>query len=784
LKTISRSTPAWGWFALLIALFVFAGMPAARAQMAEETAKNIGKVDVRFLGVRNVSEQVVRANIQVREGTVFDEALVDRDVRHLYRTGLFELIEVKKEDVSFDKVNLVFEVTPKFRVLSVELDGNRAFSRHRLIKKVETKPNSSLDERQIKADTEKLFEYYQKKGYSQAEVNYSIERDRTTGFGRVIFRIREGLKTKISDVRFVGNDSVKARRLRKELENTRRHWMFSWLTGNGRLQDDKFEEDLDKLRDFYREKGYLDVEVARAKVQFQYPKPGHLVIVIPINEGRRYKLGRVGFSGNKIFPARFLSLALNERPGNWFTPSKLDKDVEAVEEFYGKSGYLDTRVRLHRKPNLATGAIDVDFEITEGEKVTLESIQIEGNEKTKSIVILRELVLYPGQVFDSVRMNISKLRLENTRFFETVNLTPEETDIPGRRNLKVKVAEDRTGNLTFGAGYSSLEKAVFYAELSQGNFDLFNRRSFFQGDGQKFRIRFQIGSQSNEIVLNFEEPWFLEKQLAVGFELHRAESDYTSSYYDVITTGGSIYTRKRLFELFDGQLSYGYDNIKYSDISTTSSYLAALLDSHDVSKVSFSLVRDTRDKMINTTRGNRLELTTSLAGGFLGGERNFYSVEARGAQFVPIFKAQEQVLAILLRAGMIEKYGDTTDDDLFYYNYALGGPNTLRGFEYREVGPKDPSSGEPIGGKSYGFFSLEYSLDIVSPVRFAVFYDAGFVNRGAFDFNPSSYNDNFGFGIRMMVMGSPMSLDYGIPLTTDRKNDSGGQFNFSYGTRF
>lgn len=191
---------------------------------------------------------------------------------------------------------------------------------------------------------------------------------------------------------------------------------------------------------------------------------------------------------------------------------------------------------------------------------------------------------------------------------------------------------------------------MFYAEISQGNFDLLNRRSFFQGDGQKFRLRFQIGSSSNEISLNFEEPWFLEKQLALGFELHRSASDYTSSYYEVINTGGSIYTRKRLFELFEGQLTYGYDMIKYQDISTTDSYLYSLLDSHDVSKVSFTLLRDTRDKMINTTRGNRLEITTDFAGGFLGGERNFYRVEARGSQFVPLFKAQEQVLAILLRA--------------------------------------------------------------------------------------------------------------------------------------
>lgn len=768
---------------LFVVLLVLVGIPTARAQMADEPEMKVGKVDVRFLGVRNVSEQVVRANIQIRGGAMYDETVVDRDVRNLYRTGLFELIEVKKNEPSFDTIDLVFELTPKFRVLSVEIDGNRGMSRNRLLKQVDTKPNATLDERLIKADTEKLFELYQKKGYAQAEVNYSIERDRTTGFGRVIFRIREGVKAKIRDIRFEGNTSVSSRKLRGVMEETRRHWFFSWLTGKGRLQDDKFEEDLDKLRDYYRDRGYLDVEIARSRVRFEYPKAGSLIISIPVEEGRRYKLGRMGFTGNKVFPARFLSLALNERPGNWFTPSKLDEDVTAVEEFYGKGGYLDTRVRLVRKPNLETGDIDVDFDIDEGEKITLESIKIEGNDKTKSIVIIRELVLTPGQTFDSVRMNVSKLRLENTRFFDDVNLTPEETNVPGRRNLKVKVTEARTGNLTFGAGYSSLEKAVFYAEVSQGNFDLFNRRSFFQGDGQKFRLRFQIGSQSNEISLNFEEPWLFEKQIGVGFELHRIASDYTSSYYEVINTGGSIYARKHLFERWEGQLGYGYDKITYKDVSSSDSDLLSRIASHDVSKVTFTLLRDTRDKMINTTRGNRIELTTTLAGGVLGGSRDFYKVEARGSQFVPLFKAQEQVLAILLRAGVLEKYGDTRDSQLFNYNFNLGGPTDLRGFEYREVGPKT-TYGEPIGGKTYGFLSFEYSLDIVSPVRFAMFYDAGFVNRGAYDFNPSSYNDNFGFGIRMMVMGSPMSLDYGIPITGDALNKKGGQFNFSFGTRF
>ena len=174
--------------------------------------------------------------------------------------------------------------------------------------------------------------------------------------------------------------------------------------------------------------------------------------------------------------------------------------MKALEDFYGREGYLETRVRLLRKPNLATSNIDLEYQVNESEQFNVESIKIEGNTKTKSIVILRELVLGPGEVFNTVRMEFSKLRLENTRFFEDVNVSPEITNIPGRRNLKVAIKEGRTGNLTFGAGFSSLERAVVFAELSQSNFDLFNRRSFFQGDGQKFRLRLQLGSESSEAV--------------------------------------------------------------------------------------------------------------------------------------------------------------------------------------------------------------------------------------------------------------------------------------------
>lgn len=750
------------------------------SSVSQEQHYRVGKITVKFLGTANVSEEIVRANMQVKEGGELDDAMIDRDIRALYRTGLFEFIEVKRESVGDGVFNLVVEVTPKFRVLAVRFEGNKKVKASRLEKEVKTRPNTSLDERQVKEDSEKLRDYYQKAGYNQVSVNYTIERDRTSGFGTVIFNIREGHKVKIADIRFVGNEHIKARRLRKEME-TKKWWMFSWLTGNGRFKDDQFEDDLDKLRDFYREDGFLDVEIPQEEITFDYPTPSKLVITIHVHEGRQYKIGDIEITGSKIYPAGLLKRLLRQRPGMVFQPSKLDKDVEHMEDFYGTGGYLDTRVHLIRKPNINTGNIDIEYHVRESEKYNVESINIEGNTKTKSIVILRELVLGPGDVFDTVRMKISKLRLENTRFFDDVQLSPQETNIPGRRNLRVAVREARTGNLTFGAGYSSVERATVFAELSQGNFDLFNRRSFFQGDGQKFRLRLQLGALSSEALLSFEEPWLFQRQLAVGFSIYRSSSDYASQYYTQIATGGQVYLRKRLFELVDGRLSYTYEVV---DITNVDAAVADLIPAgkNTVSRVGFQLVRDTRDKIISTTAGNRVELSTEVAGGPFGGNIDYYKIEFRGAQFYPLFDLQTQVLSLIARTGVIDNYGNSTD--VPYYNkFYLGGPSTLRGFEYNDVSPRD-ALGYLLGGKTYGMFSAEYSLDIVSPIRFAIFYDAGFVNTAAYDFNPVGLHDDFGFGIQLFVAGAPLRLDYAIPLTSDRAANKGGQFNFSFGTRF
>lgn len=757
----------------------------------ETTSPVVGKLEVVFDGPANVSEQVVRANMQTKEGVPFDQAQLDRDIRSLYRTGLFDFIEFKRQPGAKGSIDLTVEVLPKFRVSSVVFSGNARVKNRRLAKETKTKLNSAIDERQIKEDADAIRHYYQKSGYNQAAVDYTVERNNETGFGVVTFKIEEGFKVHISAIKFTGNDHASNRKLRKQMATKEWSW-FSWLTSSGRYRDDDFQADIERLRDYYRDLGYLDVEVDPSAVRLNYPSRSKLRITIPVVEGRRYNVGEVTITGNKLYSTEELMSVIKQKQGSIFAPTFIDRDRIALEEYYGKDGYLDARAHLTRKPNLETGNIDIEYAMTESEKFHVESIRIEGNTKTKSVVILRELNLGPGDVFNVKRMNISKMRLENTRFFENpVNVTPESTNIPGRKNLKISVKEARTGNITFGAGFSSLDNVVIFTELTQSNFDLFNRKSLFQGAGQKFRLRLQVGARSSQAILSFEEPWLFQRELALGFSVYRTSTSYRNQVYDEIRAGLEVYLRKRLIELIEGRLSYTLEKVEISDVDATAPNflkpppVGQLESEQTVSKLGLQLLRDTRDRLIDTSRGNRVEIITEVAGGPFGFDASYYRLELRGAQYFPTFEAQRQVLSLIARGGIIDAYGDSKSVP-YFDRFFLGGPSSLRGFGYREVGPKDPTGAttEPYGGGSYGFFSAEYTMDIVEPIRFAVFYDAGFVNVDAYDFDPSNYNDNFGFGLRIQIAGAPLSLDFGIPITSDKTNDDGLQFNFSFGTRF
>lgn len=760
---------------------------------AQDTKKypKVIEVRVEFDGFQSVSEEFVFGNVQLRAGMDYNTALVDQSIRTLYGTGHFEFVEVKVETAEDGSVIVIFEVIPKYTIERITYSGNKKYKNERLSSKGELEAGLPLDEYQVSEAAEKIEAYYVEKGFPDVTVDYRIQRDEATGFAVVLYDIDEGSNVKIKGLFFEGNSAIDDKELAKVLETQKRDWL-SWLTGSGRFDQKKFKEDLELLRTYYRNQGYLDITVDEDSVVLAYKSNGHLEITIPVIEGQFYTLGEMSLENATIFTTGELLSVVDVAPGTAFSPEKVDAAAADIREYYTSRGYLDAGVRAERVPNMQTRAIDLVFRVRESEKFYVESIKVEGNTITKTRVILRELALRPGDVFDLKRMNTSENRLRNTRYFGDVRMNPESTNVPGRRDVSVTVSEGRTGNFTFGAGFGSVESAVVYFELTQGNFDLFNWRSGFRGDGQKFRFRASLGSTSNEVIIAFEEPWLFEQRLAFGVELFRRESDYNSSYYNELRTGFELYLRRRLFELVEARMSYRFEIVEIFDVGMGTDpandgiadvFQAADGEKDVVSKVGLTLLRDTRDSLMFTRRGNRTSLMSELAG--LGGDVNYLKLEARTAHFIPTFDLYEQTFSIIGRVGTVSTYSNS-DEVPFYDRFHLGGPDSLRGFEHRDVGPRDnDDEDEAIGGNSYGMLSFEYGFRIAEPLGLVAFYDCGFVNESDYDFSPSNYASNWGIGARIIMMGSPLKLDLGIPIAVpDDAEDNGAQFNFSFGTRF
>ena len=788
---------------LAIACFV-AFMLASDLTFAqeEESYPVINRIIPEFSGFRSVSDQYVLSNVQLRRGMNYNPILVDQSIRTLYGTGQFEFVEVRLTKAKDNTVDVIFDLVSKYIISRVSFNGNESYSDSRLLSKCDLESGEPLDEYQVSVAKDEIQAYYVEKGYADAEVEYRIQRNKENGYAIVNFDISEGGKLRIDKINFVGNQSIKKKELLSQMETAEHGWL-SFITGSGRYAEKKFYEDLKVLRSFYRDAGYLDCVIKEDEISIELAESNKITITIPIVEGELYYLGELSVDGATVYTNDVLLSSIPLVSGEYFSPQRVDDAANLIRDYYTSYGYLESSVRAERVPNMGTRRIDIIFRVRESEKFYVESIKLEGNTKSKARVIIRELALAPGDVFDRKRMEVSELRLKNTDFFEDVRLNFEPTNIPGRKDLSVTLREGPTGNFTFGAGFGSIERAILYFELSQGNFDLFNWRSGFQGDGQKFRFRASAGSRSNELLIAFEEPWLYEQRLAFGVELFRAESEYNSIDYNELRTGFELYLRRRLFELVEARFSYRLELVDIFDVDRNPGALGAI-DNGDgsitgdgipnvfqraegedlVSKLSFTLLRDNRETLIFTRKGNRSSLNLEYAG--LGGDVNYYKLEARTAHFIPTFDTLKQSFSIVARAGNISPFGQS-DLVPFYDRFYLGGPNNLRGFDYRDIGPRDDdstASDQAVGGNSYAMISLEYAFRIAEPLGLVVFYDWGFVNESDFDFNMSNYADNFGVGARIMMMGSPLKLDFGIPITSPYGADEGSQFNFSFGSRF
>ena len=773
-----------------------------------------------------VSEQFVLGFVALRQGQPFSKDAVASTVRSLYATGRFNQATVEPIlDPKTGEVDIVVTVEPRPILKAIEyvggdgLVGKEGWFGGSVIE--DMKLGEPLDMAQLRRSEIKLQTELRKKR-PFARVTSQL---RDTAGGKIIaVVVDEGIELKVDNFRFEGATSFDRYDLwsAADLKTSEYRWYkWSWLIGGGRLDPEQYRADCKKLREYYRSKGYLDVDVEDAdpekvcEVKDVKDAAGWVDVVFKIKEGRKYTVGAIAFDGNRLgatdplyttvalqkvvaepslrrgaHPAEFDKIASGEA----FAVPAIEAAADKLREYYGQMGYINSSVQIVRKPNLTTGAIDVKFQIEEGQRHTVRAVEIQGNTKTRSTVIARELALGPGEVFDLARTRVSEARLRNTQFFEEVRVAPIPTPIPGQSDLRVTVKEGPTGQVSFGAGYSTVEGLVGFVEYAESNFDFSNSEGWYRGAGQKFRVRLSVGSLTNSFEHSFEEPALWERDLAVGYSIERRYAGYASANYSVLSEGISFYARRRIFSNIEGRIGYNLrrmsvDNVTAdapADVVTEGNAGARV-----ISSISASLTYDTRDEYNFPTKGSRISLTEELAGNGLGGDIKYLKSELRTGRWFLVSPTAEQTIGIIGRVGLLTGTGGYLP---FYERFYLGGAYDMRGFGYNDVGAYDTydtsHGNQPMGGMTYGFVSAEYTIKAADNLRFAAFYDYGIVNRSETNFSVSEANSDYGLGMRILLGGAVMRLDFGFPLQTTKApggvdiNAGGMKFNFSFGTVF
>jgi outer membrane protein insertion porin family len=465
------------------------------------------------------------------------------------------------------------------------------------------------------------------------------------------------------------------------------------------------------------------------------------------------------------------------KEGTVYSAKAIKDDAKALADAYGSGGYVDLTI-VPETSQAHDRLIDITYKIDEGQRSYVERISISGNTRTKDKVIRREVLIAPGDIFNTVRVETSKKRLDNLGYFSKVDTFPVDTEVEGRKYLDIQVEEKRTGSLNFGAGFSTVDSLIGFIELTQGNFDITNWPSL-TGGGQKFRIRLQGGTERKDVELALTEPWFMDRPISVSFSSFYHEANYLSSIYDQRNYGFSLDVRKGIRPYLYGTLGYRLESVDtFNVVVTASPQLLAETGPSTKSIFTASLVWDRRDNPFLTRTGERISYTWWVAGP--GGTEQIYGFDVEASKYWHL--PWDTILLVNAEVAGVDNWGSQTKLVKIYDRLFLGGSNNLRGFEFRDVGPKD-SQGEPLGGQSMARTTIEFTFPIVEKARGALFYDTGFVNTNPWDYNFNNVASDIGFGLRLDLPIGPLRVDYGIPLQ-QAGNHGSGKFNFNVGYQF
>lgn len=725
----------------------------------------IDAIEVR--GNKRIEKAAVLAVLGSREGEGLDQDALDRDLRAVYKMGYFTDVSIDVEEGDDGKI-VIFNVTEKPSIGNIVFRGNDELEEDDLKTEIGIKQYAILNRSEVTQSVNRLREFYRQKGYYNIQIQESIE-ELPGNEVSLIYDIQEGEKVYVTHIEFVGNDSIDSDDLKGIME-TRERGFLSWFTKSGLLDKQMLEFDLHKITSYYHNHGYIKARTGEPTIT--YKEGDGLTVTIEVVEGPQYGVDQVDVAGDIADDREELLEALKIREEEFYNREVVRQDALALQELYANKGFAYAEVDPMVVEDDETRTVDITYRVTQGVKVWFERVNITGNERTRDKVIRRELKAIEGDSYSHEALQKGTANLHRLGFFEEVEAQTEKGTAEDQMVVNVNVKERPTGSFSIGAGYSSFDKTMGTVQVAEQN--LF-------GYGQQLSLAARIGSRTQEFDVRFTEPWFLDRPLEAGFDLYKWRREYWD--YTKDSMGGAIRFRFPIgidTEYTRASVRYIYDDTDVTDVEPdAATVIQDMMGRHVKSSITLGLQRDSRDRLFHTTKGSRSYITYEYAG--LGGDSDFIKIEASTAWYFPC--PWDTVFLVRGQWGYAKEASEGSMP--LYEKFYLGGIDSVRGFEYATISPRDAETGDRIGGEKMMAYSLEYRMPIVKEhgIVGLVFFDAGNVYTKDDSYTFSGIRKSVGTGVRWYSPVGPLRLEYGWNLDP-LDDEASGNWEFSIGGTF
>ncbi|MDR2405896.1 MAG: outer membrane protein assembly factor BamA [Deltaproteobacteria bacterium] len=713
-------------------------------------------------------------NLRTRQGGTYSEAKVATDIRRLFSLGYFDNIHVETDDVAGGKA-VRFIVTERSQIGQIVYQGNEEYDDDDLNEIVGLKLMDVASDDRLMMAVGNITRFYASKGYSNAAVTYDLEQG-PENRARLVFHIDEGGKTFIRYIEFEGNEHFSDFKLKGVIESKTRGG-FSFITGRGKLEQDKLANDSQLLLAFYQNNGFLQARIGEPAV-IKAEKGAGYDLIFPIVEGQRFQVGNVTITGDiqEGDDLKKMLKPLDIRGEKWVSRDIIMADQTKLVTYYKDKGYYHADVGVDFQPQSeGSDILDVSFVVEPRNLVYFNRITIVGNQKTRDKVIRRQLEVAEGDLTSESKLISSQNNLMRSSYFDEVTIEPSPSNVDQVNlvDLRVTVKERPTGSFQIGAGYSNYSSIYGTVSVSQDN--LF-------GYGRRISLQANIGGEYRLFDLSFTDPWVGDMPLLLGFDIFKTYYQY--DYYDKNTTGFAIRAGYPLFERFYISGSFTWEDVDISEVSMYSSqYLRSMMGQSVNSIFSVRLSRDTRNHFFQPTDGSTARISYSIATGLLGGETSFSRYELEAAKWIPVPFWKGAALMGHAEIGLL-KEGKINGLPV-YEKFFLGGINSVRGYDWYGISPKDPLTGETIGGEKQAYANIEFTFPIIqnSGLYAVLFYDMGNVWTQEEDYQFGNLKRSYGGGLRYLSPMGPLRIEYGKAMDPD-PGEPAGRWEFTMGAMF